>query len=563
MPPKPAYSDWREVPGSGKHVARGAVVADPVDPTESIEVAVRLRAKISAPAPTPGKFMSRSEHAAKHGVIEDDIARVEAFAKHFNLVVSGEMPEQRLVLLTGPASALEQAFKVELRRHRFPDASSYRGRTGTISVPAEIADAVVGVFGLDDRPVAWPALRVRPARAEPEGGSQTPGPITDFFPGQLAALYNFPTGADGTGQKIGIVELGGGYKDADLQAFFEAAGVARPPGFETRPVKGGATNTPTPVPPGQDPPDVEVLLDMEVAGAIAPGANLFMYFVKNGTDKQILLGISAAIHDKEADLSVMSLSFGGPEYDQYTMGTGQGASAMSQWQDNINDLFKTAGNLGITVCVATGDQASYGIPSNAQYFDGKAHAGFPASSPYALAVGGTHIVTPTAGNPVEEVWHPDKYDGTGGGVSRYFKLPDYQDGIVSQSAVNPAGGPGRGIPDVCANAAQESGYKVLCDGAWYPDAAANRPPIGGTSASTPLWAGLIALMNQSLGTKLGFVNPLLYKIGSPSSAFFDVNNGDNEDYHAGPGWDPCTGLGSPNGANLMAALKPLLPTPGP
>ena len=140
-------------------------------------------------------------------------------------------------------------------------------------------------------------------------------------------------------------------------------------------------------------------------------------------------------------------------------------------------------------------------------------------------------------------------------------MPDYQQGIVTQNAVNPAGGPGRGIPDVCADAANESGYRILCNGAWYPDATADpqRPPIGGTSASTPLWAALVALINQGLQTRLGFINPLLYEVGSPSAAFFDITQGNNGDYQAKTGWDACTGLGSPNGVALLAALKPLLP----
>ena len=141
----------------------------------------------------------------------------------------------------------------------------------------------------------------------------------------------------------------------------------------------------TPAPDAEDESDIEVLLDMEIAGTIAPGAKLFMYFVKDGSDKQILLGISAAVHDAATDLSVLSLSFGGPEYDSTTMGIGQGAAAASQWQENINDLFQSAGHLGITVCVASGDQVSFCVPTDSPYFDGNAHASFPASSPYALA----------------------------------------------------------------------------------------------------------------------------------------------------------------------------------
>jgi len=505
--------------------------------------------------------MSRELYQAQHAADPKDIEKVRAFAGHFHLAVSEARALERALILKGKTVDFERAFRVELRWHRFADKSSYRGRVGSISLPAEIANAVEGVFGLDNRPVVWRALRVCLRALDQDGvagGSQTPGPITDFSPTALARIYDFPANLDGTGEKIGIVELGGGYTDQDLATYFAQAGLAQTPRYVTRPVTGGATNAPAP--DAEDEPDVEVLLDMEVAGTIAPGAELFMYFANDGSEKQILLGISAAVHDAAADLSVLSLSFGGAEYDPSTMGIGQGAATVSQWQDNINDLFQSAGHLGITICVASGDQASFCVATDSPYFDGNAHASFPASSPYALACGGTHIISPNLGNPVEEVWHPAYGIGTGGGISRYFALPDYQRRIVTENAVNPAGGQGRGIPDVCANAANESGYRVLCDGVWYPDAAANpqRLPIGGTSASTPLWAALIALINQGLQTRIGFINPFLYKIGSPSDAFFDVTRGNNGDYQAKEGWDPCTGLGSPNGSALLTALRHLL-----
>jgi kumamolisin len=562
MPKATSYSNWRELNGSRKSIARGASVAEPTDPSELIELLVRLRRKKDLPGPPlPGKRMSRENHDEQYGADLTDVARVKAFAGEFDLAVIDARPSERSLMLKGTVANFEKAFRVELRKHRFSDGSSYRGRVGSISMPSEIADAIVGVFGLDDRPVVWRTLRLKvPSSKEAAaGGSQTPGPLTEFFPNALAKLYNFPTDVDGNGQNIGIVELGGGYAAVDLTTYFAQAGLQHAPSYVTRPVQGGATNAPAPE--DQDAPDVEVLLDMEVAGSIAPGAKLFIYFVKDGSEKQILLGMSAAVHDNQSDLSVISLSFGGPEYDSTTMGLGQGAELASQWQENVNDLLQTAGHLGITICVASGDQASFGIAPDSPGFDGKARTSFPASSPYALACGGTHIVTPTVGAPIEEVWHPGSGEGTGGGISRYFPLPDYQSAIVPQHAVNPTGGLGRAVPDVCANAAQESGYRVLCDGLWYPDTKAApqpRPAIGGTSASTPLWAGLIALINQSLQTRVGFINPFLYKIGSPSSAFFDVTKGNNGDYDAGPGWDPCTGLGSPNGVFLLAALKSLV-----
>ncbi len=557
-----AYSEWHEVPGSNRTVAPGARVADPTSPDEMMEVTVRLRRKIPLPGmPQPGRRMQRDEYAKKHGATDDDLNHIRDFAAHFNLSVSAESAAECLVTLKGRAGDFQEAFQVELRTHRFNNGEHYRGRVGSVKVPSEINKAIVGVFGLDNRIVAKRALRVGPVdeRAAAGGSTQTPGATTSFYGNQLAKIYNFPTGVDGTGQNIGIVELGGGYADADLTTYFQKAGIARTPSYSTRPVNGGGTNSP-PQPGDASDANIEVALDMEVVGTVAPGAAMLMYFCNQGTDQQILLAVSAAVHDQTADLSIISISFGGQEYDPITMGSGEGAQESSQFQNNVDDLFQTAGQFGITVCVSSGDQGSAGWVGDSPW-DGNAHVEFPASSPNVLACGGTHIITPSIGNPDEEVWHPATNVGTGGGVSRFFKQPEYQQGIVGQNAVNPAGGLGRGVPDVCADAANESGYNVLCAGIWFNDSTPRPGPIGGTSAATPLWAALIALINHSLGTRVGFINPLLYKIGSPSNSFFDVKKGTNGDYEAGVGWDACTGLGSPNGVQLLNALKPLVPNP--
>lgn len=574
-----AYPQWVEVPGSRKAPAPGAQVGEPTPPEETFEVSVRVRRRKPLPAalPGPGRHMTHAQYAADHGADPADIKKVEDFARHFRLKVKATLPAQRTILLEGTAADFSKAFRVELRTHRLADDSWYRGRDGVISIPKELEEAVVGVFGLDNRQVVWTQFRCGPTRrAEattagrrpaPAATFQTPGPITAFFPNELAAMYDFPDG-DGSGQTIGIVELGGGFQQADLDAYFARAGVETPPSITVGTVVGGATNTPAPDDP--DMPDVEVLLDMEVVGSVAPGAKMVMYFVEDGSDQQCLRGVASAIHDESAKISVLSLSWGGPEFEPGSSG-GQAAKVQKQFQDNMNELFHTAAMLGITVCVSSGDNASACMPLDdpQRPWDGHAHVSFPASSPYALACGGTHIIDASGTPPAEESWHPEANVGTGGGISRYFPAPTYQGGIVSQHAVNPAGKAGRGVPDVAADSAQESGYRVLVDGQWFPDPNATpqpMPPIGGTSAAAPLWAGLIARLNASLSTRLGFVNPLLYKIKASSAAFHDVALGNNGDYKTGPGWNACTGLGTPDGKALLAALRPLVggsvtPTP--
>ncbi len=287
---------------------------------------------------------------------------------------------------------------------------------------------------------------------------------------------------------------------------------------------------------------------------------MVMYFIKDGSDQQCLLGVTTAIHDANAKNTILSLSWGGPEFEPGSVG-GQAARLQKQFQDNLNDALQAAAHLGITVCVASGDNASACLPADdpGRPWDGHSHVSFPASSPFALACGGTHVID--SSGPKEESWHPEANVGTGGGISRYFPMPGYQDGVVKQDAVNPNGGPGRGVPDVAADAAQESGYRVLVDGQWFPDPKAKPepfPPIGGTSASAPLWAALIARINQALGTNVGFVNPMLYQIKASAKAYHDITLGNNGDYKTAAGWDACTGLGTPDGTALLAALRPLV-----
>jgi kumamolisin len=566
------FSRWAELAGSEREPARGATVGDPTPENETFEVSVRLRRRKPLPplVPGPHRHMTHAEYAANHGADDADIKHVREFARHFNLDVQASLSAERTVLLKGTAADFSKAFGVELRTHHLPNGQKYRGRVGKISIPSELEGIVVGVFGLDNRRVAWPHVRfsrlpspqaastgqaTRAASAATAAQFQTPGPIQAFYANQLAKSYNFPTGVDGAGQTIGIVELGGGFRKQDLDTYFKQAGVKNPPEISVGKVTGGATNSPDPE--AQDQPDVEVLLDMEVVGSVAPGAKMVVYFVKDGSDQQCLRGVTAAVHDSSANISVLSLSWGGPEFES---GKGAFARVQKQFQDNLNDVLESAAHLGITVCVSSGDNASACLPLNdpGRPWDGHAHVSFPASSPFVLACGGTHVINAASSHLEEESWHPEANVGTGGGISRYFQLPDYQRSVVTQSAVNLAGGPGRGVPDVAADSAQESGYRVLVDGMSFPDPSQQLPPIGGTSAAAPLWAGLIALLNQSLNTRVGFINPLLYKLPASSRAFHDVTTGNNGDYRTGSGWDPCTGLGTPNGQKLAAALKSVL-----
>jgi kumamolisin len=326
------------------------------------------------------------------------------------------------------------------------------------------------------------------------------------------------------GQCIAIIELGGGYQPQDIQTYFTGLHLAVP-SVTAVSVDQGA-NQPSGDPNG---PDGEVMLDIEVAGAIAPAANIAVYFAPN-TDAGFLDAVTTAVHDDVRKPSVISISWGGPE-----------ASWTQQAMSAMDGAFQAAAAMGITVCVAAGDSGSTdGVG------DGNNHVDFPASSSNALACGGTSLQAKGTSIASEVVWNDgNAANGAGGGgVSTVFALPRWQQGLdTTDAAGNRSPLARRGVPDVSADADPQTGYEVLVDG--------TRAVIGGTSAVAPLWAGLIARINALTGRPAGFMNAALY--GQPS-ALRDITQGNNGGFTASPGWDACTGLGSPDGAKVAAIV---------
>ncbi len=492
-----------------------------------------VRAQTSQAGPTESRdYLSRAQLAADYGADPADIAKVEAFATAHNLRVSQVSAARRSVWLNGTVADMEAAFGVTLQEYSLPGGGSYRGHTDPIMIPADLTGIIVGVFGLDNRPQARPSFRLRRNHhaGNPAIRPAAATPARQFTPDQVARLYNFPTGVDGTGECIAIIELGGGFNLTDLQTYFSSLGLTTPSVSSVS--IDGAKNSPS---GSADGPDGEVMLDIEVAGAVAPGAKIAVYFCPN-TSQGFLDAITHAVHDTVNKPSVLSISWGGAE-------SGWSAQAMQQY----DQAFQDAAAVGVTVCVATGDAGS-----DDGVGDSLAHVDFPASSPNALACGGTTLNTNASGDSItsEVVWNDESQGGgaTGGGISDQFALPSYQQNAGVPPSVNAGARVGRGVPDVAANADPNTGYEVRVDG--------SSVVVGGTSAVAPLWAGLVALLNQSLGKPVGFLNPNLYGPIEQDGVFRDITSGNNGAYSAGPGWDACTGWGSANGTKLLAALKP-------
>ncbi|HXS97925.1 MAG TPA: S53 family peptidase [Candidatus Limnocylindrales bacterium] len=486
------------------------------DPNSSISVSVLLRRRNELPEPG-SEIISRKEFAARYGANPADIPALEAFAEDNDLTIVEIDLARRTVVLSGTVADMNEAFGTNLLLFQSPDGI-FRGRVGELSIPSHLGEIVTGVFGLDERPQADAHFR-RLVQIGPRAAGDT-----SYTPVAVSKLYSFPA-TGGTGQTVAIVELGGGYKSADLTAYFTGLGIKPTPSVTAVSVDGAQNQ------PAGDPnsADGEVLLDIEVVGAIAPAAKIVAYFAPN-TDQGFLDAITKAVHDTVHKPSVISISWGGPE----SAWTAQSFSAFDQ-------AFQDAATLGVTVCCASGDDGS----SDGET-DGTAHVDFPASSPHALACGGTRLESAKNAISKEVVWNEGADNGaTGGGVSETFPLPSYQANSKVPVSVNPTKFKGRGVPDVAGDADPATGYEIRVDG--------KNLVFGGTSAVAPLWAALIALANQHAGKPLGFLNPALY---AAKTGFYDITSGNNGAYSAAKGWDACTGLGSPNGQALVTALSP-------
>ena len=533
------HADDVPLGGSARQPRPGFKPAGAADPNEEVRVIVKVRPKQALPDPDkigallPSQrpaAVSHEAHAEAYGARQEDIDAVTKFARERGLNVEEADAGSRLVVLTGSAAAMSAAFGVGLQLYQSESGDSYRGRVGPVHVPRELEPVITVVTGLDDR------QQVRPlATAQAQ-------PSATYTPVQLAQIYGFPN-LDGQGQCIGLLEFDGGYHKSDIQAYFQQLHITAP---TVKSVSVGRHKNS----PGSD-ADGEVVLDIDVAGAAAPGAEIAVYF-STFTAAGWVEAITKAIHDKKNKPSVISISWGWVEFED--AGT---LAWTAQVMDEVDTTFKEAAALGVTVIVAAGDD---GAEDNIT--DGKPHVNYPASSPYVLSCGGTTLEARNGVRSTEVAWgFGARSDGpghgsTGGGISEHFPIPSWQSGAnVPVSAGT--GFAGRGMPDVAADADARTGYWMLIGGQMQPN--------GGTSAASPLWAALIARINQQLATDgsqpVGYFNPLLYSTLGTSGAFFDIISGSNDThgnlgaYSAQAGWDACTGWGAPDGAALLAALQ--------
>ena len=524
-----------QLPGSERAPLANATPAGQLDTTERAEVTLVLRRRADIPAeivegPT---VLTTSELAERYGADRADVDLVRQTLTGLGLEVTAVHPATRRIKVAGTLDELSRTFGVTLQLVRSTSPGghvvTHRYREGPIYIPAALAGIVLAVLGLDTRPQFRAHFR-------PRGAGSAAAQGTSYPPNQVAGIYQFPAGTTGAGQTIAVIELGGGFSTSDLDTYFGGLGIGVPAisavGVD------GASNA-----PGSDPTgaDVEVALDIDVIGAAAPGATQVVYFAPNNGDQGFVDAISEAAQASPTPIAI-SISWGQSE-DSWTA---QGRSAMDA-------ALSDAAALGITVCVASGDNGSGDAVT-----DGQPHVDFPASSPYALGCGGTKLLAdPSTGTISSEVvWNETASNegAGGGGVSDQFPLPSWQAsaGVPARAgrSSGTGGSSGRGVPDVAGNADPTTGYQIYSGG--------KAQVVGGTSAVAPLWAALVSRLAEATGQRFGLLQPALYAGVTPGASepgFHDITSGNNGAYTAGPGWDACSGLGSPDGTALLTRLK--------
>jgi kumamolisin len=536
-------------------IPRGALRAGQLDPEQLLDLTIVLAQKgplpplhvarpIESQPSGRTKFLSHTELQQAHGAVAHSVETVTEFANRHKLSLVEIAANRRSIRLSGKAAIIERAFKTKLEQFHHKEGTFF-APSQPLDLPDEWNGIVEVVLGLHNVPRAHPRRRSSLCCLEPS--TQLHG---------LANAYQFPKSLDGTGQTIGLIELGGGFYPEDIEEFCRRLGI-RAPKITVVQV-GSAGNQPAnrqsvhhfldalsgsiSLAAGDLESDsfaaaqytAEVTMDLEILAALAPGSHIVVYFASS--DEQGLYhAINYAVHDEKNKPDVLSLSWGLPEH------------TVSEAEVHaLERVLHEAAHLGISICASTGDDGAMNRSD-----DHTPSVNYPASSPYCLACGGTSGGIPEIDLDQEVVWNATHFGikgASGGGVSTRFPIPVWQQNAQVPAA--PGGTSGRGIPDVAGLADPRFGCELLLAGRTFASA--------GTSAVAPMWAALIARINQALGSRSGHLHPHLYALAQQSlKGLRPVMKGNNGYYHAGHGWNACTGYGTPRGDALIEYLRSL------
>ncbi len=457
-----------------------------------------LQARLAA-----GELLAPEEMAAKYWPLAADEEQLARWLQGEGFTIVRRDENRLVVFASGSVSRVAAAFQTTFARISV-NGADYTSAITVPSMPIDVGRAVLGINGLQPHIRRRHLGRIRPAAT----GNNPP-----FLPAQIAKAYDADgLSWNGAGQIIGIV-IDTPPRTTDLTAFWKAAGVAQSlNNIQTVQVISGTL-------PKQD---GEESLDVEWSSAMAPAAKVRVYATHDLTDPHLDRAYQQIYQDAKTltGLRQISLSYG----------IGETEVSTAQLQTDAQ-LFANLASIGITVFASSGDDGS--TP------DGTLQPGSPADDVNVTGVGGTSLVLDNAGAVSGET----AWDGSGGGISGFFARPSWQKGPGVSAGTK------RLVPDVSLPADPQTGAVVYLNGV--------RVEYGGTSWSSPTWAGFCALINQAMTSSgrgpVGVLGAKVYPLlGTPS--FRDITSGNNGDYSAGPGYDLCTGIGVPNVALLIQAL---------
>ncbi len=473
-----------------------------------------------------GKYLTTEEFAEQFAPTQEDYDQIVAYANSLGLSVTGTHSNRTLLNVAGQKEHVEKAFNLSLQLYQKSNGQVFYAPDNEPEVPASVASIIHGIVGLDNHAVWHTYNRKRHSSedmldASDASHAHPSGPGGGYSPNDLLTAYNLsPVAANGSGQIIALFELGS-YLASDINEYAKYFGLPSAK-LKNILVDGGSKS-------GIDP---EVTLDIELALALAPQSEIYVYEGPN-SDQGVLDTYNRIATDNLA--KQVSTSWGMSEN-----------LVSSQYLQAENAIFMQMAAHGQTIYAAAGDSGAYD-----DYPTLKLEVDDPASQPYVVGVGGTKLtVNPSSGAyGSESVWDNGQGNGAGGGgVSTVWTVPSWQENVPTIYSKTH-----RNVPDVALNADPDTGYSIFYDGQWTI--------YGGTSCAAPLWAAFTARINQerlaSQKAVLGFANPLIYSIGLGSSYttnFHDVTTGNNLFYSAGKGYDNASGWGSFVGANLFASL---------
>ena len=511
----------KEVPASSNgtqrvaSVSRTTLLASEEEASMSFEVALRMRGFDELQARIAhGERIAAAEMEAKYYPLAADHDRLVRWLKSQGLEVTRTDPNRIGVFGRGSVNSIAKAFQATFARVTGADGREYTSAVTAPSLPAEFSSVVLGLHGLQ------PHIRPRPLSIPERVGPDAAINFGGYLPATIAKAYSATlTATTGTGQTIAIYAFQYPMV-SDVTSFWTLAGDSESStNLQMIDVAGGPkTSGSTTTDTGYE---QEASLDTEWASALAPGAKIRIYggnVNDPGENDEILQQVFADLATNPT-MNQFCICIGGNELEierDYLI-------IEAQYMANL-------ASAGVSVLVASGDDGAKP--------DGVLQVTYPTSDPDVTGVGGTSLTSATV-PPVETVWNSSE-GSSGGGVSAVFSRPPWQVGTGVPA------GTMRLVPDVAATADPNHGATVYFHGSTIT--------FGGTSWAAPIWTGFCAALNQNRATPLGLLNPALYPlVGTPS--FNDITSGGNGVYTAGPGFDLCTGLGSPNVGNLQTAIS--------